>query len=139
GIHAILIGSAMFRQYEARGGQEENAMDKAQVIQISQHGGPEVMQLAQIEVPPPSAGEVRIRQKAIGLNFIDIYCRTGLYPHSLPHGLGFEASGIVEAVGSDVRHVRVGDRVAYGQSPIGAYASLRNVPGDRVVAIPDAV
>jgi NADPH2:quinone reductase len=123
----------------AREGQEEKAMDKAQVIQISQHGGPEVMQLAQIEVPPPAAGEVRIRQKAIGLNFIDIYCRTGLYPHALPHGLGFEASGIVEAVGPDVRHVRVGDRVAYGQSPLGAYASLRNVPGDRVVAIPDAV
>ncbi|MGB6242026.1 MAG: quinone oxidoreductase [Castellaniella sp.] len=114
-------------------------MEKAQIIQVSQHGGPEVLQLAQIDVPAPAPGEVQIRQKAIGLNFIDIYCRTGLYPHPLPHGLGFEASGVVAAVGENVSHVRVGDRVAYGQSPIGAYATLRNVPGDKVVAIPDAV
>ncbi len=114
-------------------------MEKAQIIQISQHGGPEVLQLAQIDVPAPAPGEVQIRQKAIGLNFIDIYCRTGLYPHALPHGLGFEASGVVAAVGAGVSHVRVGDRVAYGQGPIGAYATLRNVPGDKVVAIPDAV
>ncbi|MGA0585283.1 MAG: alcohol dehydrogenase catalytic domain-containing protein, partial [Castellaniella sp.] len=91
------------------------------------------MRLEEADVPPPAPHEVRIRQKAVGLNFIDIYCRTGLYAHPLPHGLGFEASGVVESAGADVRHLRAGDRVAYGQSPIGAYADLRNVPADRVV------
>lgn len=97
------------------------------------------MRLAQVDVADPAPGEVQIRQKAIGLNFIDIYCRTGLYPHDLPHGLGFEASGVVEAVGAGVTHVRAGDRVAYGQGPIGAYADLRNVPADRVVLVPEGV
>lgn len=97
------------------------------------------MHLAQVDVPALAPDEVRIRQKAIGLNFIDIYCRTGLYPHELPHGLGMEASGVVEAVGPAVTHLRVGDRVAYGQSPIGAYADVRNVPARYVVVIPDAV
>ncbi|HEX7386834.1 MAG TPA: quinone oxidoreductase [Castellaniella sp.] len=114
-------------------------MEKARVVRVEQHGGPEVLQLAQIDVPEMGADEVRIRQKAIGLNFIDIYCRTGLYPHPLPHGLGMEASGIVEAVGAGVTHLHVGDRVAYGQSPIGAYADVRNVPARHVVKIPDAV
>jgi NADPH2:quinone reductase len=97
------------------------------------------MHLAQADVPALAPDEVRIRQKAIGLNFIDIYCRTGLYPHELPHGLGMEAAGVVETVGPAVTHLRVGDRVAYGQSPIGAYADLRNVPARSVVAIPDSV
>ncbi|WP_368647900.1 quinone oxidoreductase [Castellaniella ginsengisoli] len=114
-------------------------VEKARVVRIHEHGGPERMRLEEIEVPPPAPNEVRIRQKAVGLNFIDIYCRTGLYAHPLPHGLGFEASGVVEAAGAEVRHVRAGDRVAYGQSPIGAYADLRNVPADRVVRIPDGV
>jgi NADPH2:quinone reductase len=114
-------------------------MEKAQVIRLEQHGGPEVMHLAQVDVPDPAPDEIRIRQKAIGLNFIDIYCRTGLYPHALPHGLGMEAAGVVEAVGSQVTHLRVGDRVAYGQSPIGAYADVRNLPAQTVVAIPDSV
>lgn len=112
---------------------------QAQLVMVHQHGGPEQMRLETVQVPAPAADEVRIRQKAAGLNFIDIYCRTGLYPHPLPHGLGFEAAGIVEAVGDDVRHLRVGDRVAYGQSPIGAYTDLRNVPADRVVSIPDSI
>ncbi|WP_258005632.1 quinone oxidoreductase family protein [Castellaniella caeni] len=114
-------------------------MKTARIIQIQQHGGPEVMRVAQVDVADPAPGEVQIRQKAIGLNFIDIYCRTGLYPHDLPHGLGFEASGVVEAVGAGVTHVRAGDRVAYGQGPIGAYADLRNVPADRVVRVPEGV
>lgn len=114
-------------------------MEKAQIIQVSQHGGPEVLRLAEVDVPAPGPGEVQIRQKAVGLNFIDVYCRTGLYPNPLPHGLGFEASGIVAAVGPGVDHVREGDRVAYGQSPIGAYATVRNVPASKVVAIPDSV
>lgn len=114
-------------------------MEKAQVIQVKEHGGPEVMQLVQVDVPAPGADEVQIRQKAVGLNFVDIYCRTGLYPNPLPHGLGNEASGVVEAVGANVQHLHVGDRVAYGQSPLGAYATLRNVPAHQVVTIPDGV
>ena len=114
-------------------------VEKARMIRVHEHGGPELMQMEEVDVPPPASHEVRIRQKAVGLNFIDIYCRTGLYPNPLPHGLGFEASGVVDAVGDDVRHLRVGDRVAYGQSPLGAYTDLRNVPADRVVKIPDAV
>ncbi len=114
-------------------------MEQSRKVQVREHGGPEVMRIVTEAVPAPADHEVRIRQKAIGLNFIDIYCRTGLYPNPLPHGLGYEAAGVVEAVGAQVRHLRVGDRVAYGQSPIGAYAELRNVPADRVVAIPASV
>ncbi|MFC4446262.1 MULTISPECIES: quinone oxidoreductase family protein [Castellaniella] len=114
-------------------------VEKARVIRIHEHGGPELMRLEEADVPPPAPHEVRIRQKAVGLNFIDIYCRTGLYPNPLPHGLGFEAAGVVESAGAEVRHLRAGDRVAYGQGPIGAYADLRNVPADRVVRIPDGV
>ena len=76
-------------------------------------------------MPPPAANEVTIQQHAAGLNFIDIYFRTGLYPHPLPHGLGFEGAGVVTAVGADVKHLKKGDRVAYGQSPIGAYAQAQ--------------
>ncbi|HUH60761.1 MAG TPA: quinone oxidoreductase [Candidimonas sp.] len=108
-------------------------------IRIEKNGGPEVLELVSVSVPAPEKNEVTIRQKAVGLNFIDIYFRTGLYQHPLPHGLGFEASGVVEAVGADVQHLKVGDRVAYGQSPLGAYAQARNVPADRVVKIPKGV
>ncbi len=113
--------------------------NQAKAIRIDAHGGPEVLKLVSVDVPAPAPGEVTIRQKAVGLNFIDIYFRTGLYPHPLPHGLGFEAAGDVVAVGQGVTHLKVGDRVAYGQSPLGAYADLRNVPASRVVTIPDAV
>lgn len=111
----------------------------SKAIQIETHGGPEVMKLVMLEVSLPADNEVQIRQKAIGLNFIDIYFRTGLYASPLPHGLGFEASGVVEAVGKNVAHLKVGDRVAYGQSPLGAYAEVRNVPGHQVVKIPDGI
>ena len=108
-------------------------------VRIEQHGGPEVLKVVEVEVPPPAANEVTIAQHAAGLNFIDIYYRTGLYPHPLPHGLGFEAAGVVEAVGADVKHLKVGDRVAYGQSPLGAYAQARNVPAAQVVKLPKSV
>lgn len=111
----------------------------SKAIQIETHGGPEVMKLVTLEVSLPADNEVQIRQKAIGLNFIDIYFRTGLYASPLPHGLGFEASGVVEAVGKNVAHLKAGDRVAYGQSPLGAYAEVRNVPGHQVVKIPDGI
>lgn len=118
---------------------ETDLTNQAKAIRIDAHGGPEVLKLVTVDVPAPAPGEVTIRQKAAGLNFIDIYFRTGLYPHPLPHGLGFEAAGDVVAVGDGVTHLKVGDRVAYGQSPLGAYADLRNVPAVRVVKIPDAV
>lgn len=108
-------------------------------VRIEQHGGPEVLKVVEVEVAPPAANEVTIRQHAAGLNFIDIYYRTGLYPHPLPHGLGFEGAGVVEAVGAEVRHLKVGDRVAYGQSPLGAYAQARNVPAAQVVKLPKGV
>lgn len=113
--------------------------NQAKAVRIETHGGPEVLNVVTVDVPAPAQGEVTIRQKAAGLNFIDIYFRTGLYPHPLPHGLGFEGAGEVVAVGDGVSHLKVGDRVAYGQSPIGAYAQLRNVPADRVVKLPDAI
>lgn len=113
--------------------------NQAKAIRIDAHGGPEVLKLVSVDVPAPAPGEVTIRQKAAGLNFIDIYYRSGLYPHPLPHGLGFEAAGDVVAVGEGVVHLQVGDRVAYGQSPLGAYADLRNVPAHRVVVLPEAI
>lgn len=114
-------------------------MTKSKVILIEEHGGPEKMLLREIDVPAPAANEVQIEQKAVGLNFIDTYFRTGLYTAPLPHGLGFEGAGIVSAVGSEVTHLRVGDRVAYGQSPLGAYAEVRNVPAHQVVQLPEGI
>lgn len=113
--------------------------NQVKAIRIEKNGGPEVLKLVSVDVPAPEKNEVTIRQKAVGLNFIDIYFRTGLYAHPLPHGLGFEASGVVQAVGADVKHLKVGDRVAYGQSPIGSYAEARNVPANRVVKLPKGV
>lgn len=115
------------------------ASNLVKAIRIEQHGGPEVLKLVEVEVPPPAANEVTIDQHAAGLNFIDIYFRTGLYPHPLPHGLGFEGAGVVTAVGADVKHLKKGDRVAYGQSPIGAYAKARNVPANQVVKVPKGI
>jgi NADPH2:quinone reductase len=108
-------------------------------IRIHAHGGPEVLQWEAIDVSEPGRGEVLIRQTAIGLNFIDVYERTGLYPGALPTGLGREGAGVVEAVGPSVRGLAVGDRVAYVSSQPGAYAQERVVPADRVVRIPDGV
>ncbi len=108
-------------------------------IRLTEHGGPEVLKLVQVELPPPAKGEVTIRHKAVGLNFIDTYFRTGLYPQALPHGLGTEAAGVVEAVGPGVKHLKVGDRVAYAQGPLGAYTEARNVPADKVVVLPEKI
>ncbi len=108
-------------------------------IQIEQHGGPEVLKLVEVEVPPPADNEVTIRQHVAGLNFIDIYYRTGLYKGALPHGLGFEGAGEVVAVGKAVTRFKKGDRVAYGQSPLGGYAQMRNVPAAQVVKLPKGI
>lgn len=112
---------------------------KAKAIRIHQHGGPEVLKLEEVEVGDPGPDEVRIRNHAVGLNFIDIYFRTGLYPTQLPAGLGFEGAGVVEAVGSNVKFLKEGDRVAYGQGPLGAYADLRVMPAAMVVRLPKKI
>ena len=113
--------------------------NQVKAIRIEEHGGPEVLKLVSVALPAPQKNEVTIRQKAVGLNFVDIYFRSGLYPHPLPHGLGAEAAGVVEAVGAEVKHLKVGDRVAYGQSPLGAYAEARNVPAHQVVKLPKGI
>ena len=105
-------------------------------VQIEKAGGPEVMQLVEVDLAKPAPGEVRIRQAAIGLNYIDTYHRSGLYPVKFPSGLGQEAAGVVEELGQGVKGLKVGDRVAYGNGPIGAYAQARNIPASRIVKIP---
>lgn len=108
-------------------------------VQIQQTGGPEVMQLVQVPVAEPQQGEVRVRHHAIGLNFIDVYQRTGLYQLPLPLQLGMEAAGVVEAVGTGVSHLRVGDRVAYATNPPGSYSELRTMPAQFVCRLPDGI
>lgn len=112
---------------------------KSKSIVIRSHGAPEVIEMVEADAPDPAPGEVRIQQRAIGLNFIDIYYRTGLYANTLPHGLGFEGAGVIEAVGSNVSGLKEGDRVAYPQGPIGAYAELRTMPAATVVKLPKAI
>jgi NADPH2:quinone reductase len=108
-------------------------------IQIAATGGPEQMQLVEVEVGAPGPGEIRIRHQACGLNFIDVYHRTGLYPLALPHGLGMEGAGVVEAVGEGVTHLAAGDRAAYAANPPGAYCELRVMPAKNVVRLPEGI
>lgn len=109
-------------------------------IRIHKTGGPEVLSYENIELPPPAAGQARVRHTAIGVNFIDTYQRSGLYKlPGLPSGIGNEASGHVEAVGENVHALKMGDRVAYCSGAIGAYAEANNVPADRLVKLPDNI
>jgi len=108
-------------------------------LRMHRTGGPEVLQYEAVELCDPAAGEARVRQHAIGVNFIDIYYRSGLYPMPLPGGLGLEAAGVVEAVGAGVTDIAPGDRVAYAGGPPGAYAQVRNLPADRLVRLPDVI
>ncbi|WP_448167479.1 quinone oxidoreductase family protein [Burkholderia ambifaria] len=108
-------------------------------IRYDQPGGPDVMKWVDVEVGAPKAGEVRIRQQAVGLNYIDVYFRTGLYPQPLPGGLGMEAAGEVTAVGDGVTAFKAGDRVAYVGQPPGAYAQERVMPAERLVKLPDGI
>jgi len=112
---------------------------KTIAIGISRFGGPEVLEMIEREVGAPGPGEVRIRNRAVGVNFIDIYHRTGLYKAPLPHALGFEGAGEIEAVGEGVSGLREGDRVAYPQGPIGAYAQVRTMPAATVVRLPAGI
>jgi NADPH:quinone reductase len=111
----------------------------ADIIRLKAPGGAEQLELAQIELPPPAAGEIRLRQTAVGVNFIDIYQRLGLY--ALPDAKipGVEAVGVISAVGADVKGLKVDDRVAYAGAPVGAYASERNLPAWRAVKLPGSL
>jgi NADPH:quinone reductase len=108
-------------------------------IQITAYGGPEQLQLIDLPVGEPGPGEIRIRHHACGLNFIDVYQRTGLYANPLPLTLGMEGAGVVEAVGSGVTHLKVGDRAAYASNPPGSYSEVRVMPAKTVVRLPDNI
>jgi NADPH2:quinone reductase len=108
-------------------------------IQIAAYGGPENLQLVEVAVGEPGPGEIRIRHHACGLNYIDVYQRTGLYANPLPLRLGMEGAGIVEAVGEGVTHLRVGDRAAYASNPPGSYSEVRVMPARNVCKLPDAI
>ena len=112
-------------------------MSKAVIIE--KNGGPEELKIIDVSVGQPGPGEIRIRHKAVGLNFIDVYQRTGLYPHPMPLRLGMEASGIVEAVGEGVTHLKAGDRAAYASAPPGSYCEERVMPAKTVCKLPDAI
>jgi NADPH2:quinone reductase len=112
-------------------------MSKA--VRIDRHGGPEELKIVDVEVGEPGPGEIRIRHKAVGLNFIDTYQRSGLYPFQMPLQLGMEAAGIVEAVGEGVTHLKAGDRAAYASQPPGAYCELRVMPAKCVCKLPDDI
>jgi NADPH2:quinone reductase len=114
-------------------------MPTTRSIIVERFGGPEVMTLGTEEIPPPGPGEVQIRQTAVGFNLIDTYQRRGAYPLALPSRLGFEAAGRVEQVGSGVDGIGVGDRVAYMNAGLGAYADRRTVPAEKLVVLPESV
>ena len=108
-------------------------------IRFHEAGGPEVLVWESVDLAAPGPGEVRIRHTAVGLNFVDIYTRSGLYPVPLPSGLGSEAAGVVEEVGPGVADLKPGDRVAYGSAPLGAYAEARLIAADRLLKLPDTI
>ena len=112
---------------------------KTNAIRINNYGGPEVLEYCEVELPELEENEARIKHTAIGLNFIDTYHRSGLYPMDLPAGLGSEAAGIVEAIGNDVTSVKVGDRVVYTGRPPDSYSEKRNFDADQLVVIPDKI
>ena len=113
---------------------------KCHAIQAHETGGPEVMKWEEVEVGAPAKGQILIRHAAVGLNFIDVYYRSGQYPApSTPFTVGLEGAGVVEAVGEGVTEVKTGDRVAYAAPPLGAYAEARLMPADRVVKVPDGI
>ena len=112
---------------------------QAKAIRMFKTGGPEVMEWVDVEVGLPGPNEVRIKHEAVGLNYIDVYFRVGMYPQPLPASLGMEGAGVVESVGPGVTHVKVGDRVAYAGRPPGAYSQVRVMPAETLVKLPDAI
>lgn len=118
----------------------DRTIQRAHAVRIHAYGGPEQMRHEAIEVPPPGSGEVQVRQRAIGINYLDTYHRRGVFPvGALPGVLGVEAAGEVVAMGDGVSHLRAGDRVAYACPPVGSYASLRNIKARFLVRVPDGV
>lgn len=111
----------------------------SRAVQIDQHGGPEQLKIVDVQVGEPGPGQIRIRHKAVGLNFIDVYHRTGLYKLEMPARIGMEASGVVEAVGEGVTHLKAGDRAAYASQPPGSYCEVRVMPATTVCKLPDAI
>ncbi len=111
----------------------------ATVIQFAETGGPEVLTVQEAEIGDPGPGEIRVTHDAVGLNYIDTYHRSGLYPVPLPSGIGLEAAGVVDAVGPSVSEFQLGDRIAYGVGPIGAYAGARVMPAEKAVKLPDGI
>ncbi|MDB5869062.1 MAG: Alcohol dehydrogenase, zinc-binding domain protein [Polaromonas sp.] len=111
----------------------------SRAVRIDRQGGPEELKLALVQVGEPGAGEIRIRHQAIGLNFLDVYQRSGLYPMAVPLQLGMEASGVIEAVGEGVTHLKAGDRAAYASQPPGSYCEVRVMPAKCVCRLPDAI
>ncbi len=112
---------------------------QSKTVIIEEHGGPEALKITTRDVGEPAAGQVRIRHHAVGLNFIDCYQRSGLYPMQLPAALGMEAAGVIEAVGEGVTHLKVGDRAAYAANPPGSYCEARVMPAAQVCPLPDAI
>ena len=108
-------------------------------MRIYQQGGPEVLQWEDVDIGEPGQGEARVRHEAVGLNFVEVYQRSGLYKIPLPSGLGTEGSGVVEAVGAGVTVVKPGDRVAYYGGPLGSYSEVRNMPADRMIVLPASI
>ena len=108
-------------------------------VRLDQHGGPEELRLVDVQVGDPGPGEIRIRHKAVGLNYIDVYHRTGLYALAMPATIGMEGAGIVEAVGEGVTHLAAGDRAAYASQPPGSYCEARVMPAKNVCKLPDAI
>jgi len=118
---------------------DNEEMTVPHAIRFHQTGGPEVLSWEDVDLPAPAPGEATVRHHAVGLNYIDTYHRTGLYPLILPSGIGMEGAGVVEAVGEGVGEVKVGDRVAYAGGPLGAYAEVRNIPAHRLLKLPDSI
>jgi NADPH2:quinone reductase len=112
---------------------------RAEAVRMASHGGPEVLELQELDVAPPGPGEVRVRHEAVGCNFADTYFRSGLYPARLPAGIGVEASGVIVDVGPGVHGFVPGDRVTYTGSPLGAYSTVRTMPADSLLALPDGI
>lgn len=111
----------------------------AHSIVVTEHGGPEVMQLQHVELPSPPPGSVTVQHAAVGINLADTYFRSGLYPGRTPHGLGVEGAGTITDIGDNVEGFAIGDRVTYTGSPLGAYSSVRNMPTDSLIHLPDAI
>ncbi|MDA8011205.1 MAG: quinone oxidoreductase [Gammaproteobacteria bacterium] len=115
-------------------------MSEAGRIEVAKHGAPEVLRWRAEKIPPPAPDEIRVRHTAVGVNFIDVYFRTGLYPPpQLPFTPGLEAAGVVEEAGAEAKNFSPGDRVAYASAPLGAYCEMRNLPAARAVKIPDGI